>query len=247
MDASPVGPGKDPAEGTAPGAAAASSEVWAVVVAAGSGRRFGGPKQFELLDGVRVVDRSVDLLRAACDGIVVVMAPDVVGSVEADVPGADVVVAGGDSRSASVRAGLAALPEAAEIVLVHDAARPLCPPAVVERVVAAVRDGAAAVVPVVPLADTVRTVDGEVLDRDELRAVQTPQGFRRRALDAAHALEADATDDAGLMELVGELVTTVDGDPVNLKVTGPADLVVAAALLRAGIAGAAGSGRDSAP
>ena len=225
----------------------APSEVWAVVVAAGSGRRFGGPKQFEVLDGVRVIDRSVALLRPVCDGVVVVVAPDVVGTADADVPGADEVVAGGASRSASVRAGLAALPPDAGIVLVHDAARPLCPAAVVERVVDAVTNGASAVVPVVPVTDTVRTVDGEVLDRDRLRAVQTPQGFRRAALDAAHAASAEATDDAGLMELVGEQVSTVAGDPVNLKVTDPADLVVATALLRAGIVTGTGSGRDSGP
>ena len=225
----------------------APPEVWAIVVAAGSGRRFGGPKQFEVLEGQRIVDRSVAVLRAHCDGVVVVLAAEVIGTADGVVPGADAVVAGGDSRSASVRAGLAALPAAAAIVLVHDAARPLCPGAVVARVVDEVAAGAAAVVPVVPVTDTVRTVDGEVLDRDRLRAVQTPQGFRRAALDAAHAADAVATDDAGLMELVGEQVVTVDGDPVNLKVTGPADLVVAAALLRSGIAGPGAARRDSAP
>lgn len=215
-----------------------AADVWAVVVAAGTGRRFGGAKQFELLDGVRVLDRSVAACRSVCGGVVVVVTPDVVGTPDADVPGADLVVAGGDSRSESVRRGLASVPESAALVLVHDAARPLVPAAVCGRVVEALRRGASAVVPVVPVTDTVRHVDGEVLDRDALRAVQTPQGFRRAALVAAHATEADATDDAGLMELLGEQVEMVDGDPVNLKITTPSDLAVAATLL----AMSAGSG-----
>ena len=220
-----------------------ADDVWAVVVAAGTGRRFGGAKQFEQLGGVRVLDRSVAACRTVCGGVVVVVSPEVLGTPDALVDGADQVVAGGDSRSESVRRGLAAVPESAELVLVHDAARPLVPPAVCGRVVDALRNGATAVVPVVPVADTVRTLTGEVLDRDQLRAVQTPQGFRRAALVAAHALEDDATDDAGLMELVGEQVEMVDGDPVNLKITSPSDLVVAEALLRAADGtGAGGTG-----
>lgn len=217
-----------------------ADDVWAVVVAAGSGQRFGGAKQFEVLGAERVVDRSVAACRSVCGGVVVVVSPEVLGTPDAVVPGADVVVAGGATRSESVRHGLAVVPDSAELVLVHDAARPLVPAAVCGRVVRALRDGANAVVPVVPVTDTVRTVEGRVLDRDGLRAVQTPQGFRRAALVAAHATESDATDDAGLMELLGEQVEMVDGDPVNLKVTSPSDLAVAAALL--GLAG--GSGGD---
>lgn len=217
-----------------------AADVWAVVVAAGSGQRFGGAKQFEVLGTERVVDRSVAACRSVCGGVVVVVSPEALGTPDAVVPGADVVVAGGATRSESVRHGLAVVPESAELVLVHDAARPLVPAAVCARVVRALRDGASAVVPVVPVTDTVRTVEGTVLDRDELRAVQTPQGFRRAALLAAHATESDATDDAGLMELLGEQVAMVDGDPVNMKITSPSDLAVAAALL--GLVG--GSGAD---
>ncbi|MFM7064088.1 MAG: 2-C-methyl-D-erythritol 4-phosphate cytidylyltransferase [Actinomycetes bacterium] len=209
-----------------------SDDVWAVVVAAGSGQRFGGAKQFAELGGTRVLDRSVAACRTVCGGVVVVLAADVLGTPDADVPGADAVVAGGATRSESVRRGLAAVPATAEFVLVHDAARPLVTAAVCTRVVDALRSGATAVVPAVPVTDTVRTVDGQVLDRSALRAVQTPQGFRRDALVAAHATEADASDDAGLMELLGEQVALVEGDPDNLKVTGPSDLTVAAALLR---------------
>jgi len=207
--------------------------VWAVIVAAGSGQRFGGPKQFEILNGERVLDRSVALAAQTCDGVVVVLSPEVMGSAIAEVPGADLVVAGGDTRSESVRRGLAAVPAAAAFVLVHDAARPLTPLAVFDRVIAALRDGASAVVPVIPLADTIQTVSGEVLDREQLRAVQTPQGFRREALVDAHATDSEATDDAGLMELIGTSVATVAGDPSNLKLTNPTDLIVAGALLSA--------------
>lgn len=207
--------------------------MWAVIVAAGSGQRFGGPKQFEILNGERVLDRSVALAAQTCDGVVVVLSPEVMGSAIAEVPGADLVVAGGDTRSESVRRGLAAVPAAAAFVLVHDAARPLTPLAVFDRVIAALRDGASAVVPVIPLADTIQTVSGEVLDREQLRAVQTPQGFRREALVDAHATDSEATDDAGLMELIGTSVATVAGDPSNLKLTNPTDLIVAGALLSA--------------
>ena len=222
-----------------------SDDVWAVVVAAGSGQRFGGAKQFADLAGERILDRSVAACRSVCGGVVVVLSADVLGTPDAEVPGADAVVAGGATRSESVRRGLAAVPASAELVLVHDAARPLATPAVCARVVDALRAGATAVVPAVPVTDTVRTVAGEVLDRSQLRAVQTPQGFRRAALEAAHATEADATDDAGLMERLGEQVAMVDGDPDTLKITGPSDLAVAGALLAlrdGSAAGATGAG-----
>ncbi|MFM7064555.1 MAG: 2-C-methyl-D-erythritol 4-phosphate cytidylyltransferase [Actinomycetes bacterium] len=216
-----------------------SDDVWAVVVAAGSGQRFGGAKQFAVLAGERILDRSVAACRSVCGGVVVVLSSDALGTPEAEVPGADAVVAGGATRSESVRQGLAAVPDSATLVLVHDAARPLVTPDVCARVVDALRAGATAVVPAVPVTDTVRTVAGDVLDRSQLRAVQTPQGFQRAALVAAHATRADATDDAGLMELLGEQVVLVDGDPDNLKITGPSDLAVAAALL--GLRGGSGA------
>ncbi|MFM7068914.1 MAG: 2-C-methyl-D-erythritol 4-phosphate cytidylyltransferase, partial [Actinomycetes bacterium] len=186
------------------------------------------------LGGITVVERSVAAARSVCAGVVVVVGADVIGTSAAVIPGADEVVAGGPTRSASVRLGIAALPAAARVVLVHDAARPLAPVEVFRRVVASIRSGAAAVVPVVPLVDTIRTVEGELIDRDRLVAVQTPQGFLRSALEAAHATDADATDDAGLMELIGAEVVTVPGDPVNIKITTPSDLLVAAALLATG-------------
>lgn len=148
------------------------------------------------------------------------------------------VVTGGAERQDSVRAGLAALPDDVDVVLVHDAARCLTPPAVFVDVVRAVRAGAAAVVPVLPVSDTVKRVSGDVVvetvDRSELVAVQTPQGFATAPLRAAHAAAlgaAPATDDAGMLEALGHTVRTVPGDDRSFKVTRPLDLVLAEALL----------------
>lgn len=147
------------------------------------------------------------------------------------------VVEGGATRQASVAAALAALPPDVQIVLVHDAARAFVPVDVVERVVAAVRAGAAAVVPVIPVADTVKEISGDLVratvDRSRLRLVQTPQGFTRDVLVRAHTDGAtEGTDDATLVERLGVPVTVVDGSDQAFKVTRPVDLVVAEALLR---------------
>lgn len=150
------------------------------------------------------------------------------------------VVAGGASRQASVAAALAALP-AADVVLVHDAARCFAPPAMIERVVDAVRAGHRAVIPVAPVVDTlVASGDegpaGAYADRSLLRAVQTPQGFARECLERAHAAapaadEASAaTDDASLAVAIGETVWTVPGDDAAMKITTPRDLVLAEIL-----------------
>ena len=204
--------------------------VWAIVVAAGSGSRFGAPKQFEPLGGRRVLDWSLDAARTASDGVVVVLPP---ASVPAGEPAADAVTGGGDTRSASVRAGLALVPEEADVVVVHDGARPLAGPDLFAAVVAAVRAGADAAVPGVAPADTLRWRTGGVADREGLVAVQTPQAFRAAALRAAHVGEPEATDDASLVEAAGGKVVVVDGSPDNLKITNPSDLAVAEALLHA--------------
>ncbi len=137
-----------------------------------------------------------------------------------------------------MRAGLAALPAGADLVVVHDAARPLATKALFAAVVAAVRDGADAAVPGVAVADTVKRVAGdrvvETVPRDALVAVQTPQAFRADILRAAHTAGADATDDAALVEATGSTVVVVPGEPANLKVTTRSDLAVAAALLAEG-------------
>lgn len=202
--------------------------VWAVVVAAGAGRRFGGAKQYAPLAGRRVLDWSVDAARSVADGVVLVVPAD---DLDDDEPAVDAVVAGGATRSASVRAGLAAVPEGTAVVLVHDAARPLASHGLFRAVVDAVLAGADAVVPVVAVTDTVTDQHGVPVDRDALRAVQTPQGFAAAALRAVHAGRPEATDDASLVVAGGGRLRHVHGERWNLKITEPDDLVVAEALL----------------
>ncbi len=157
--------------------------------------------------------------------------------------GADVVVEGGATRAESVRLGLAAVPESAEVILVHDAARPLASDALFAAVIAAVTSddgGGAAVggaIPGLPVSDTIKEVDGthtvtRTLDRSSLVAVQTPQAFGAELLRRAHAAGGEATDDAALVEALGVAVRVVPGDPLNLKITTPADLDLAERLLR---------------
>ncbi|MDE0215489.1 MAG: 2-C-methyl-D-erythritol 4-phosphate cytidylyltransferase [bacterium] len=204
--------------------------IWTVVVAAGAGTRFGGAKQYLELAGVRVVDRSVAVAAAVSDGVVVVVPPADVEAESARL-GDAAVVAGGASRAASVRNGLEAVPHDAAIICVHDAARPLAGADIYERVVHEVRSGAAGAVPVVPVTDTIRRVDGGVVDRSTLQAVQTPQAFRAELLRVAHAGADDATDDASLVEAAGHAVVAVEGNPRNIKITQPDDLAAAEAWL----------------
>jgi 2-C-methyl-D-erythritol 4-phosphate cytidylyltransferase len=143
--------------------------------------------------------------------------------------GSVLTVAGGETRSASVRAGLAAVPDEAEVICVHDAARPLADAGVYQRVIDAIREGADGAVPAVPVSDTIKVVgaDGVIVatpDRAMLVAVQTPQAFRAEVLRAAHAAGGEATDDATLVEAMGGRVVTVPGDPRNRKITDRSDL-----------------------
>ena len=221
----------------------ADGPVWAVVVAAGAGRRYGSrPKQYEDLGGERVIDRSLATARAAADHVVVVLAPGDAAEGEALVESgaADVAVAGGAERADSVRAALAVIDADAAVIVVHDAARPLASAALHQAVVAAVHAGADAAIPGVPLSDTVKRVapgeqGGEVvvetLDRSALVAVQTPQAFRADLLRRRGPAGADATDDAALVEAVGGTVVVVPGEATNLKITGPQDLALATVLL----------------
>lgn len=223
-------------------------DVAVLVPAAGQGIRLGpgDPKALRPLLGEPLLVHAVRRLAAAPSvGLIVVAAPPasvdlVTGLVAAEVPPAVAlhVVPGGASRQASVAAALAATPAEYAIVLVHDAARALAPPELVERVAGAVRAGHPAVIPVLPVVDTIKHVDssGEVagtVDRAALRAVQTPQGFRRDVLAAAHeAAVDDLTDDAGLAEKIGVPVTTVPGDEAALKITRPLDWAIAELLIR---------------
>ena len=209
--------------------------TWAVVVAGGSGSRFGGYKQFALLAGRPLVDWSCQAARSACAGVVLVL-PGAVADRHRD-QGTRVVV-GGDSRAASVRAGLEALPDGLDVIVVHDAARPLSSPRLWEAVIAAVQEGADGAVPCLVVADTIkqRQDDGRLvtLDRSRLLAAQTPQAFAAPALRAAHAGGREATDDAALVEAMGGKVVHVEGEVTNLKVTTHVDLVLAEALIAGG-------------
>lgn len=203
--------------------------MWTVVVAGGRGARFGERKQYQPLGGARVLDWAIRSAAAHSEGVVVVVPADVA---EAGEPGVDAVVAGGDTRSASVRAGLAVVPAHAEVIVVHDGARPVPAPDVWERVLAAVAEGADAAVPAVPVTDTLRLIGGGTVDRSRMVAVQTPQAFRAGALRAAHEGEPEGTDDASLVEAAGGRVVVVDGNPSNIKITTPVDLAFAELLCR---------------
>jgi 2-C-methyl-D-erythritol 4-phosphate cytidylyltransferase len=206
----------------------AADTVWTIVVAGGSGTRFGSAKQFELIGPARVVDRACDVARCCSDGVVVVLpSPADVERWRAE--RGEIAVAGGATRADSVRAGLAAVPGSAAVVCVHDAARPLASAELFTRVVAAVRSGADGAIPAVTVTDTIKVVDGDGVvvatpDRSTLVAVQTPQAFAAAVLRAAHAAGGDDTDDAAAVERHGGRVVTVPGEPWNRKVTDQDDL-----------------------
>ncbi|QBJ97080.1 2-C-methyl-D-erythritol 4-phosphate cytidylyltransferase [Rhodococcus sp. ABRD24] len=214
--------------------------VVALVPAAGRGVRLGEsvPKAFVELGGRSMLRRAVDglLESGAVDTVVVIVPEDLIDTARARLPDGVVVVAGGEERADSVRAGLSVV-DGAEFVLVHDAARALTPPSLIARVVAELQAGRTAVIPVLPVSDTIKTVDvlGAVTGtplRSELRAVQTPQGFTTELLRRAYRdVNGDATDDAGLVERLGERVRTIVGEPEAFKITTPWDLTLARVLL----------------
>jgi 2-C-methyl-D-erythritol 4-phosphate cytidylyltransferase len=217
--------------------------VWAVLAAAGSGERLGAdrPKAFVRLGKQPLLAESLARLDASewVDAIVVAAPPDweepaILLAEELGCGKVSACVTGGATRADSVRLGLAEVPEEAAVVLVHDAARPLLEDAVVERVVTAVGDGWDGAVPALPVADTVKRVDGEriveTLPRDELRVVQTPQAFVTAVLRGA--LQGPGwTDCAAAVEAAGGRVKVVEGDPRLQKITDAADLERVAALL----------------
>lgn len=213
--------------------------IWTIVVAAGTGSRFGStvPKQFRAVAGRRVLDWSVAAASAVSEGLVVVLprgrhaAVATTLSTHADSNATIMAVAGGETRSDSVRAGLQAVPESATTILVHDAARPAADIALFSRVVNAIKAGAEAAVPIADVVDTVRHVDGLAIDRDKLQIVQTPQGFDAAAIRNVHGSHAQATDDASLIEQAGGSVVTVAGDRWNIKLTTADDATVLHALL----------------
>jgi 2-C-methyl-D-erythritol 4-phosphate cytidylyltransferase len=222
--------------------------VAAIFVAAGAGTRLdaGVPKAFCTVHGRTLLDHALDQFRvhpAVRDIVIVAPATHLEhaqASADRGAPADVTVVAGGLTRPDSVKAGLSALRDDVEVVLVHDVARPFVPADVITRVLAGVTDGADAVVPAIAVSDTVKRVDAEdlvieTLDRSMLRAIQTPQAFRRATLLAAHAaaaLDTTATDDAALVERLGVRVLVVEGADESFKITRPWDLLVAERIAR---------------
>lgn len=200
--------------------------VWGIVVAAGAGERFGGPKQWAKVGGRSLTALSVSACKDSCDGVVLVVPAGTIGKITD--AAADVVTTGGSTRAASVREGLSRVPAEAAVIVVHDAVRPAASPGLFARVIHEVRAGAAGAIPGLPVADTLKQVeDGAVtrtIERQGIVAVQTPQAFDAEWLRRAHAAAGEATDDAALVEAAGGRVVVVDGEPGNLKVTRPDDL-----------------------
>lgn len=224
--------------------AAATGRVAAIIPAAGSGARLGAdvPKAFLALGGLSLLTRSALAMSVVADVIIVAAPADALDEASTQLTHVDAethIVAGGEHRQESVANALRMVPEDVTIVLVHDAARPLVPIEVIQNVVAAVRSGAKAVIPVLPLVDTIKRVNNqgiaiETVDRNQLRRVQTPQGFDRVTLDLAYSNpEVVATDDAGLMDALGIPVQTVAGDERALKITTMSDVQHALSLLEA--------------
>jgi 2-C-methyl-D-erythritol 4-phosphate cytidylyltransferase len=218
--------------------------VWAVIAAAGRGERLGldRPKAFAQLNGRPLLAESLERLERSdwIDSIVVVAPPDweepvILLAEELACGKVESVVTGGETRAASVRAGLAEVPEDAAIALIHDAARPVLAEDVLERLLTALPEGWDGVVPAVPIPDTVKRVDGdqvvETLDRDNLVGAQTPQAFVWPTLRAAAGQDAEATDCAALVEATGGRVKVVPGDRRLIKVTEQADLDLVAGWL----------------
>ncbi|AIT61827.1 2-C-methyl-D-erythritol 4-phosphate cytidylyltransferase [Corynebacterium doosanense] len=228
--------------------------VIALVAAAGRGTRLGAetPKAFVPLRDRTLLERSVEaMIATGCvDEVIVLVSPDMEGDAAAVLGRSGLdraqipvrLVHGGGERADSIWAGLQAIGEDDAVVLVHDAARALTPPAMIARVARAVLEGSPAVIPVLPVSDTIKRVAGQTVvdtpDRAGLRAVQTPQGFDLAALreaNRAYFTEAQqsfvATDDASLMEWHGAEVTCVPGDALAFKVTTPIDLTLATAII----------------
>jgi 2-C-methyl-D-erythritol 4-phosphate cytidylyltransferase len=220
--------------------------VWGVVLAGGGGNRFGGLKQFAQLGGQTLLDRVVQVAAQRCDGVVVVL-PAGHDRQWPDLPTVRTAV-GGSVRAESVRSGLAALPEQAEVVVITDAAHPLASTELYDRVIAAVQAGADGALPGLPLTDAIKRLepagpaqtaaDGEVLGiaggttpAGGSVSAQMPMAFRLPSLRRAHERISDAVEDSAMVTAAGGTVVVVPGEPTNVHVTTPVELVVAEALL----------------
>lgn len=210
------------------------SRVWTIIVAGGTGSRYGARKQLEWLVDRRVIDWSYQVAKSVSDTVVTVKPI----SDPADYPG-DLVVEGGATRSASVRSGLAVIAEKGggpdDLVLIHDAARPLASKELFLGVIEALKAGAVSVLPTVAVTESLKIVDGSQVvgsvDRSGFHTAQTPQGFNFQTITRAHAGGEEATDDVALVEALGLATRRIQGDPNNFKLTHRSDLRLAELLL----------------
>ena len=203
--------------------------VWTVVVAAGGSSRFGSDKQKVTIGHKTVLECAVSTA-GTVGSVVVVGKAEFIEEIEktfSSNQSVEAVVAGGSTRTASVSAGLLAVPNTAEIILIHDGARPLASQVLFNRVIDAVNGGVAAVVPGIEIRDSLRSVRGHEVNRSEVVAVQTPQGFKASAVRTAYLNKDEFTDDASKVEATGVKVEIIEGEPNNLKITHPVDLLVA--------------------
>ena len=213
------------------------SKIWIILVAGGSGVRFGSPKQFASLQNQQVLDWSLDTAKSITSNLVVVVPKDIPASFNSDTASLNLhIVHGGDTRSESVRAGLDKVTSITdlssnEIILVHDAVRPLAKKSLFLETIRAIQNGADAAVPAIPVTDTVHSKDGEIIDRSKLMSLQTPQAFRAEIITEIHKSKPEATDDISLCVLQKLRVAYIEGDSQNLKITEPHDLETARALL----------------
>jgi 2-C-methyl-D-erythritol 4-phosphate cytidylyltransferase / 2-C-methyl-D-erythritol 2,4-cyclodiphosphate synthase len=212
--------------------------VAAIIAAAGSGERLGAdlPKALVQLGGRTLVEHAFAHLSPTVSEIVIAVPAEYQKEFESLFGESARIVVGGSTRSSSIQAALKEISSDIEFILVHDAARALASSSLAERVINELVNGERAVIPVLPVADTIKRIDAqgyvvETPDRQMLRAVQTPQGFAASVLRQAHASEGDATDDAGLVERMGIPVKTIDGEVQAMKITTKDDLALAQRLL----------------
>ena len=211
-----------------------SGNVAAIIAAAGSGVRFGAdiPKALIQLGNRTLIEHAVAAISPVVDQVIVTAPADYINHFQTLLGDAATVVVGGQTRSESVRAGIAAVSTEAKYLLIHDAARPLASTELANQVISELKKGEVAVIPGIAQVDTIKSVDsnGYVIatpDRSQLRNIQTPQGFEISVLRAAHANNGEGTDDAALVESAGNKVLVINGEERALKITTPSDLASA--------------------
>lgn len=208
---------------------------WIIIVAAGSGVRFGQLKQFLLLEGKPVLQWSLQAIEPLKLGVIVVLPSGVKAP---DLDGVDYFIEGGKTRAESVRRGIDLVPTEAEVIMIHDAARPIASTKLFDSIIKAIQNGADAAIPGLRIPDTLKKVQGgkvQTVPREDFILSQTPQGFKAQVIRKAHEVDIEATDDAALVEALGLKIDIVKGEPYNMKITYPHDLVLLSSIIRSGI------------